>query len=25
VVLGCVATLLLDKFNSKVEKPPVED
>lgn len=24
VVLGCVATLLLDKFNSKVEKPPVE-
>ena len=25
VVLGCVATLLLDKFNSKVEKPPVEE
>ena len=25
VVLGCVCTLLLDKFNSKVEKPPVED
>lgn len=25
VVLGCVATLLLDKFNAKVEKPPVED
>ncbi len=25
VVLGCVATLLLDKFNQKVEKPPVED
>ena len=24
VVLGCVATLLLDKFNSKVEKPDVE-
>ena len=24
VVLGCVCTLLLDKFNSKVEKPPVE-
>ena len=25
VVLGCVCTLLLDKFNSKVEKPPVEE
>ena len=25
VVLGCVATLLLDKFNAKVEKPPVEE
>ena len=25
VVLGCVATLLLDKFNQKVEKPPVEE
>lgn len=25
VVLGCIATLLLDKFNAKVEKPPVED
>ena len=25
VVLGCVATLLLDKFNSKVQKPPVEE
>ena len=25
VVLGMVATLLLDKFNSKVEKPPVEE
>ena len=24
VVLGCVCTLLLDKFNSKVEKPDVE-
>lgn len=24
-VLGCICTLLLDKFNSKVEKPPVED
>lgn len=24
VVLGCVATLLLDKFNQKVEKPDVE-
>lgn len=24
VVIGCVCTLLLDKFNSKVEKPPVE-
>ena len=24
VVLGCVATLLLDQFNSKVEKPDVE-
>lgn len=25
VVLGCIATLLLDKFNAKVEKPPMED
>lgn len=25
VVLGCIATLLLDRFNAKVEKPPVED
>ena len=25
VVLGCIATLLLDKFNQKVEKPPVEE
>lgn len=25
VVLGCVCTLLLDKFNSKVEKPPIEE
>ncbi len=25
VVLGCIATLLLDKFNARVEKPPVED
>ncbi len=25
VVLGCVCTLLLDKFNAKVEKPPVEE
>ena len=25
VVVGCICTLLLDKFNSKVEKPPVED
>ena len=25
VVLGCVATLLLDKFNQKVEKPGVEE
>ena len=24
VVAGCICTLLLDKFNSKVEKPPVE-
>jgi len=24
VVVGCICTLLLDKFNSKVEKPPVE-
>ena len=24
VVLGCICTLVLDKFNSKVEKPPVE-
>ncbi len=24
VVLGCVCTLLLDKFNAKVEKPPVD-
>ena len=25
VALGCVCTLLLDKFNAKVEKPPVEE
>ncbi|MBR3763643.1 MAG: DUF368 domain-containing protein [Clostridia bacterium] len=25
VVAGCICTLLLDKFNSKVEKPPVEE
>ena len=25
LVVGCICTLLLDKFNSKVEKPPVED
>ena len=25
VVLGCICTLLLDKFNAKVEKPPVEE
>lgn len=25
MVLGCIATLLLDKFNARVEKPPVED
>lgn len=25
VVVGCICTLLLDKFNSKVEKPPVKD
>ena len=25
VVLGCAATLLLDKFNQKVEKPPVDE
>jgi putative membrane protein len=24
VLAGCICTLLLDKFNSKVEKPPVE-
>ena len=25
LVAGCICTLLLDKFNSKVEKPPVEE
>lgn len=25
VVVGCICTLLLDKFNAKVEKPPVEE
>lgn len=25
VVVGCICTLLLDVFNSKVEKPPVQD
>lgn len=25
VAVGCICTLLLDKFNSKVEKPPVEE
>ena len=25
IVVGCIATLLLDKFNSKVEKPPMEE
>ena len=25
VVIGCICTLVLDKFNSKVEKPPVEE
>ena len=25
VVIGCICTLMLDKFNAKVEKPPVED
>lgn len=25
VVIGCICTLLLEKFNAKVEKPPVEE